>query len=83
MADAIRATTQVTMEVTVEVTGTILTPATIAPIPITGWDIDITVIGITAIDIMAIALTADHTTGIMAAGFITPAATAKNSGETL
>ena len=28
-------------------TGTyILTPATIAPIPITGWDIDITVIGI-------------------------------------
>ena len=51
-------------------------------IPITGRDIDTMVIGITAIDIMAIALTADHTTGIMAAGFITPAATAKNSGET-
>ena len=51
------------------------------PIPITGWDIDITAIGITAIDIMAIALTAGHTTGITAAGFITPAATAKNSGE--
>jgi len=79
MADAIR----VIIQVTTEATDTIRTPATIVATPITGRDTDIMATDITAIDIMAIALTAGHITGITAAEFITPAATAKNSGEML